>query len=448
MTRRLFILSCLGSILIILACNKPNDLGSFLEEEDKIDVFFDSIPILATIMNDPKSPTWQVNETLIPTHVAGKLEDPIFGQVKADISFQVGIESEPNFAGAQLDSVVLSIAYDTINKTYGPVFENAGLEVYTLEQKLDRDSVYYTNSELAFGSNLLGVKDVFQPNYTDSLRIAEPLSNGNGHDTVDYVPHFRVHLSESGDALGQQLLALTQDDFASNEIFRERFRGLVIKPTDAAGMMVHFDMFSRLTRINLYYTQNDTAKVMRFPILQDLVAVNTYEHDLSGSPAEQALENPQAFDSLLMIQSLAGPSVRIEIKDLNGIESAVINNATLVLPLGYLAAADTSSYPPIQQLIIEELKEDGEQELIVDIGQLLYSRDLTSLFGGNLIIDESGQAMYSFSVTRHMQKMALGEVSQTMVISSLFKGSIPTRSIVVGAGASLGARLNITYTDL
>lgn len=448
MIRRLFILSFLGITLIILACNKPNDLGSFLEEEDKIDVFYESIPILATIMNDAKSPTWQVNETLIPTHVAGKLQDPIFGAVEADINFQVGIESEPNFAGAQLDSVVLSIAYDTINKTYGPVFENAGLEVYTLEQKLIRDSVYYTNSTLAAGSDLLGVKDVFQPNYIDSLLIAEPLTNGNGHDTVKYIPHLRVRLSESGEAMGKQLLALTKDDFASNEIFRERFKGLVIKSTDAAGMMVHFDMFNRLTRINLYYTQNDTAKVMRFPVLQDLAAVNTYRHDFSGSPAGQALENPQAFDSLLMMQSMAGPSVRIDIRDLNGIESAVINNATLVLPLGYLAAADTSSYPPIEQLIIEELKEDGEQEVIADIGPLLYNRDLSSLFGGELMIDESGQALYSFNVTRHMQKMARGEVSQTMLISNLFKGSIPTRSIVVGAGASSGTRLNITYTDL
>ncbi|NND09371.1 MAG: DUF4270 family protein [Saprospiraceae bacterium] len=448
MTRWFFILSYLGTLLIVLACNKPNDLGSFLEEEDKIGIFFDSVPISASMMTDSQAPTWQVNETLVPTHVAGKLNDPIFGLVEANISFQVGIEEEPNFASAQLDSVVLSMAYDTINKTYGSVVELVDLEVYALAQQLIRDSVYYTNSTISDGNELLGSSGLFQPNYKDSLQIAEPLSNGNGHDTVQYIPHFRLRLSESDDALGKLLLDLSVDDFASNEIFRQKFMGLMVKPNAAAGMMVHFDMFNPLTRLNLYYSQNDTAKVMRFPVLQNLVAVNTYRHDFAGSPAEDALENPQSLDSLLMVQSMGGPSIRIDVRDLNGIESAVINNANLTLPLGYLASADTASYPPIEQLIIEELKEDGQQEIIEDIGTLLYNRDLDALFGGALMTNDAGQVLYSFNVTRHMQKMARGEVSQTMLISNLFKGSIPSRSIVVGTKANSGARLNITYTDL
>ncbi len=449
MTRRLFFLSFLGSIWVVWACNEPSDLGSFLEEEGKIEVSNDSIPIHATVMSDPAAPTWQVNQTLVPTHMVGRMMDPIFGTVEASLNFQIGIQDEPNFSGAILDSVILSLAYDTLWGTYGPASEQASFEVYKLAEDLYRDSTYYTNSLLASSSEPVGSTGPFQPNYIDSISVDEPLSNGNGHDSVKYIPHLRINLLGSDQAYGKELLALTVDDFASNEIFRQHIKGLVIRPTNEAGKMVHFSMFDRLTRLNLYYSQNDTAKVMRFPVLQDLVAINTYSHDFAGSPAGNAIDNPEEGDSMIYVQSMGGPSLKIEVGDLSAIGNSVVNNATLTIPLGYLAATDSASYPPIDQLIIEELTESGEQKIIEDIGSLLYNRDLGALFGGKLTLDETtGMSNYTFNITRHVQKMSRGDVSHMMVISNLFKGSSPARSILLGHGAQLGAKLNITRTDI
>ncbi len=451
MTKKLSSLSLLGLVLTLWACNKASDLGAFLEEDNEIGVFYDSVPLNTTTIEDESTVTWSLGRVFIPTNSVGRLDDPYLGESRANLNFQIGIASEPDFTDAMLDSVVLTLAYDTSRFSYGPPDENWGIEVYQLESDLYADSTYYANSSFEEGS-LIGYEDNIRVSLDDTITVVEP--RDAALDTIRYLPHLRVKLDEGQGLFGQTLLDLDVSDFASNEIFRQKIKGLIVKPTGTSGKMVYFNMYAGLSRINLYYTQRDTAKLVILPVLSNSittnVAVNTYEHDYTGSAVAEVLDDPSPSDSLLFVQSMGGPSVQIDFPDLSLVENSTINHATLVFNLAYLAGDDTLGFPPIEHLVLEEVTPEGDRFHVADIGNLLTSAELRLFFGGDLRMNEdTGVGFYSMNVTNHFQRMLRGEAGTSLVLTNRYKGALTRRSILHGASDSnLGARLFLTYSEL
>jgi hypothetical protein len=203
-------------------------------------------------------------------------------------------------------------------------------------------------------------------------------------------------------------------------------------------------MFDGLTRLNLYYTQRDTARLLTMPVLSTNVAVSTYNHDFAGSQVGQALDEEEENDSILFVQSMGGPSVKIELADLQPLENSVINNAQLIFNLAYLAEDDTATFSPIEQCILE----NADREVVDDIGQLLYSNDLDDFFGGDLVLNQDGTTSYIFNVTKQVQSMVQGNQDPVMYLTNQFKGALANRTVLYGTThPSLGAKLYITFTE-
>jgi len=430
-------------IALLWSCNEASDISSFLDEAGQIGVIHTEIPINTTLIPGDSSQTY--NDTAVAvSYFMGRLKDDYFGTTEASLHFQLAVQAEPNFAGAVLDSAVLTMVYDTSAKQYGLPGTEINAEVFQIDEDLERTTNYYTSYDVKNKPDAIGSVSGLIPNFKDSVEVPEP--NGTIIDTFEYGPHLRIRV----DALGNELLTLSQSDFASVNIFQDKIKGLSIRPTSNSESMVFFEMFTGLTRLNLYYTQGDTAKVLRFPVLSaSSVVFDTYQHDQSGSTVEQLLESDSENDSILFVQSMQGPDLVVEITNLDSLKDRVVSIAELLIYQKVPMADDTTSYPPIQQFAVSEILADGSRKRVIDLAENTGT-NIPTYFGGDYQKDgTNGMGVYSFRITRHLQSILEGESTNKMVISNFFKGSEPNRSILYGGGNhTFSAKLKVTHTDI
>jgi len=445
MSKKLFNLSLKAFVILVLfSCNKGSDLTSILDGPDPISIGYEEVSFKAETYPGDSSLTFN-DSAFIPSYFVGNLNDPYFGQAQASLNFQLGIFSEPDFTGARLDSIVLSLEYDTTRMRYGaPANAPISFEVYEVTSDLSTDANYYSSSVVEVNSEPIGAVEGLIPNFADTVRVVEPQSIRI--DTVSYVPHIRIKLNR----IGRDLIQLTQEDFASVSIFQEKFKGLSIRPTPSCEGALFFKMFSGLSRLNLYYTTaGDTARLMQLPVLESRCAVfGTYEHDFSGSEVGQQLADENTNDSILYIQSMQGPDILITMGDLGTLDESTVNYAELELNLLLVTEEDSILNPPIDQMIVQELQDDGKK---VDIEDALLAggNQLPTLFGGDLEYDDETEiTSYSFNITRHFQKILRDEASNKLIVTNIFKGAEPNRSILYGKSShSLSAKIKVTHSD-
>jgi hypothetical protein len=442
MVKKLSYLSFVTVIVaIIWGCNKSSELTSFLDETTEVPIMYHEIDFTAKTIYGDSSLTFN-DSSFIPSHFAGQIDDPYFGLSRATLNFQVGIITEPDLSESRLDSVVLSLAYDTTLQLYGQPNASISYEVYELDDDYSRRNNYYSSQEVKVKPTPIGEVNNLQPNFKDTVLVIEPQSIRR--DTVSYLPHLRIRI----DAIGEELLALTQQDFASVAIFLEKFKGLSLRPKSTCEGMVYFNMSTALTRMNLYYTQRDTARLMQFPLLPNsLVYFNTHENDLQSSPAEDVITNGSDNDSLLFLASMEGPDILLEVGDLDSLQGTTINYAELSFNLAVLSSDDTLVYHPIEQLIIQELHDDGSREDIIDL-QRVGGNDIPDFFGGDFTLDSDKQmAGYRFTITEHLQDILAGSATKKMIISNIYKGAQPSRSILYGKSSNpLTAKIKVTHS--
>ncbi len=424
------------------SCNKAGDLTAILNGPDPVSIQYDEIPFTTKTIPGDSSLTYD-DSSFFPSYFIGKIDDPYFGSTEAFLTFQLGIFTEPDFTGAQVDSVVLSLQYDTTRRQYGLVDAPISFEVFELTGDLSTAVNYYSSFPVEYNPEPIGAVEGLIPNFEDTLFIVEPQTIRL--DTVSYRPHLRIRLNR----IGGDLIQFTEQDFASVEIFLKKFKGLTLRPKSSSEGLLFLEMLSGLTRLNLYYTRNDTSRLVQFPVLPGrTVLFNTYQHDIAGTPVEATINDPAENDSIIYLQSMQGPDILIEIGDLSALNKSMVNYAELQLSLAVPSAEDTTIYKPIDQLILEELTEDGRR---IDIIDLLFAggNQLTNLFGGDLRLDEdTGITSYSFNFTRHFQKILNGEASNKMVVSNIFKGAQPHRTILYGKSShALSARIKITHSN-
>lgn len=439
MTNKLYLISFLGALM--WGCNKPSDLTSFLDESafeiDHTEPDFN----IRTEQSD--SMLTFDDSTFTSSYFLGRCNDPYFGVSEANLNIQFGINQEPDFSGAKLDSLVLTIAYDTVNQQYGPLDAPLDLEIFEITQDLDRSENYFSSSdilvELAAASEITGLV----PNYKDTVHVIEPVNNMP--DSVAYLPHMRLPLSE---ALGEKLLSFDQTDFVSLEVFLQKFKGLSIRPKASCEGMTFLEVSTGLTRLNLYYTKGDSSLLMQFPLLNSNLAFNTYQHDFSGTVVQQALEDDQLSDSILYVQSMQGPNVGIEFTDLTALQDKVINYAELTLYLLVPDASDTVDYAPIPQMRLDEENLDGTLSPIAEL--IKYGGNMIETFfmGDFDYLDDDEQVKgYKFNITEQLQNIISGDATNKIVLSNFYKGTEPYRSILYGkSSGERSASIKVTFS--
>ena len=144
-------------------------------------------------------------------HLCSNFEDPVFGITESSIYAQYRINPAlpPNFEGMVLDSLVLTMTYDSA-ATYGDISEMHEFEVYQIIEDLgtDIDIDYFSDQTFGISSTPVGSVQFF-PEFTadDSLTVKEYSLTGDTTSVVDrtLAPHLRIQLDSM---LGNQLLEI------------------------------------------------------------------------------------------------------------------------------------------------------------------------------------------------------------------------------------------------
>ncbi|MGL5562872.1 MAG: DUF4270 domain-containing protein [Tannerellaceae bacterium] len=346
MKNKLLLLSSL--FLIFIGCNDDlSDVGTSMQpDKDKITSFADTF--------DMKSKTIQVDSIYAKTidGLLGNLNDPVYGQLKADYVCQFYIPDEYKFpekvVNGKIDSIDLKVFYRSwIGDSLSPMQATA----YLVTSQLTKD--YYTNidpKEFCDMSTLLG-----EASYTSYDRTVPDSVRNN----TNFVPHFTMKFPRE---LGQKLYDESLKNpsiFETPEKFAEYFPGIYVSNTFGDGNILKVE----LTHMNVYYNYEKTVKgsegqdstyiadgVTIFNVTPEIIQLN---HVVNSDLSELLTPN----DEYTFLKTPAGVYTEMELplqEMYKTLEGRIINEASLKIKVtnkeDYRYALD----PPSYLLLIEQ----------------------------------------------------------------------------------------------
>jgi hypothetical protein len=428
-------------LLLFQACKKDGALNPEFAENTTQIFFSDSTKIQTrTIVGDT------ILADNISTGLVGVYKDSVFGISTAKTVVQPLLESNSLVFGEPndiliTDSVVLSLEYDG---KFGNVTISQTIEVYQVDELLDSDNSYYSNTIVQTKNSILGTK-TFIPNLDSNVKV-NSFDQVGGSSLITLDPQLRIKLDNS---IGDDILAQSgSSTVASSENFIQYFKGLEISspqltnPNNYENSILYFALTSSNTKMTIYYKAIGTDTIHKsvdFPINTSSVRFNTFSHDYKGTPVEQSLQ--KSTDSLFSYTlSMAGVQTVIKFPDLKSNlenQQIAINKAELVIPSvggSYL----TEGFTP--QLTIASKNEAGEFQFIPDY----FEGD--SHFGGHY--DNSNNS-YEFNITRYVQGLINGTENEkgltVLVAGSAIKAD---RTVIYAPGnPSNKIRLNLYYSN-
>lgn len=443
----LFSILVIAISLFTLGCSKSTEVGLDLFDEDQIGVIFiDSLKIDAiTVKQDSVlSPDYT---NYLRTYPYGDFEDPIFGRTAAGFYMQMAPASTfdgRKLIGATIDSVVLSLKYDTL--AFGSISEPRSLGVYRMTEELTKQT-HYSNKTFTTDSKILtddGNPKVFIPRIkyksSDSVRIK---SFATDTTILKLAPHLRIRLSND---LGKEILADTTA-IKTADGFKGLLKGLYIKPLSNDKGLINFlinkaddytGSYNTLTNLNIYFKDNTGKKnvmVLYADITNTVKSVNFVSQP--SPQIKQAINNQSIGDSILYIQGMNGPDIKVtlpNIKKLAG-QNLIVNKGELELFVK--PTADGFSTPP--QLIIRKTNIGAYSSTDV-IDDVLYAGNLSATyraFGGKPVkVTVNGVEIlkYTFNISAYAQRMIdNSSVSVSFFITFDAKSSTLSRAVFYGA---------------
>jgi hypothetical protein len=416
-------------LLSMIGCSKPSELGLTLVELNPSDVIYsDTLSLeMATVDTDPL-PTDERSRWICGTYI-----DPIFGQISATLytNFRL-VNTNVTFPGASFDSLILTLAYDSIGHYGGNLNAPAEQtwEVYRLEEEITPGQSYYANASFATGAQL--ATKTFTPRIKDSVSI----------QGVNRRPHLRIRLD---DALGQNFM---QPDssvvYTNNTKFKEYFKGVVIRPAAAAqnSTVLRFLPTSSQTKLTLFYTDSSgTAKSFDYLTDNDAESVLNFTHDYL--PTEVLHNKPQ--DTIVYLQGMNGSSVRIAFPYLSNLGKVIVNKAELYI---YVVGEEERDFPIPDQLFALERTNDGEFLLLDDIVTSFGNNSFNpyAQFGGTLKYDGSIR-YFRMNISEFFQRLTDGETDENAIYIQTAAVTDSERMLIGNHRSStLKAKLYLTYT--
>ena len=397
--------------IIIFSCTDPNIIG--LEVQPPSDA----------IIIDSKSDLIQFNmftesTDSIRTDEASNLvlgsiaNDPNFLYSDADFCTQILLQQNSNDLGTNpiVDSVILSYTYSGY---YGVLEDFTTLEVSELSERIYKDSMYYSNSEI----------------------INSPINLVESHtlNTSEQNPFLKIELSGS---LGQKILDLGNDLLIDNETFLENFYGFAIS-SESFNTMLYLNPDGSNSVLKIYYSNDESGS--------DTLSL---DFDLGGNAARVNFFNSKPLSNLnqnleqIYVQSMAGYNGKITLDNLSilndTLEGKAINKVTLSLPV--FEDQSYPYYPAHDRLYLVRVNELGNDIFLTD-----YTIEGEVHFGGHLDT-LSIPKKYTFNISRYFHRLLKNENGYTNQLRLLPAGAAvnANRTIIDQSGVSI----HIIYSKL
>lgn len=444
-------------LLASLSCSNPSTIGSDLLQEDQANLSFTDQIEIQTIQLEGEPVQTYSPFLALGNHVLGNFEDPFFGNTQAGLYGQLSLDSEPPIFLREIDSVVLTLAYDTIANFYGDLSQPFGLEVFRIEEDLIGSNDYFSDQSFFTEMTPLGSAEFSISSFADV-----PFTDYSSDPPVDTTAtaHIRIPLDTRwADDLRSDSLLLTSDT-----AFQNFFKGLYLRPTISSPGMVSVDLTDPISRMTMYYRDRGT-RIHEFRFRFNEIGnarVSDYQHDHANSPVGNAITN--GGDSLVYLQSMAGTNLKVEFQNLDEFQNIVVNKAELELTV--VTTENLLQYPPPVQIIVTK-EENGERVPIDDVILGLNGRNPINIpfvtFGGTPVEEEvNGITLttYRINISSHFQDILEGKSGNGIILaagvedSGLYpqiqpKAVSARRAIFYGPSHSLyPLKLNLTFTGL
>ena len=414
--KRHFLLLLVLSAILLCSCKKDIDTIGLNLQDGTLGNAYVEIPLSAHSTLEDSLFTKNLLYNLL-----GEIHDPVFGSTAAGFCSQFALQGTNTQLGDNLvlDSVILTLQYGGY---YGDTLSGLRLEVYELSEPITNAQYYSTdNSPSHQGVNLVYSTTPVQPRPTSRIRM----------DTLTYVPHMRVRLS---DDFGNRLLNLDGSTMANTSAFQTDFYGLAVKATSSGtGNFCYFNPSAAMTGITLYYKAGDIPKKYTFPVSTDCARYNFFIHDYSLANTDfqrQVINGDSSLGAdILYVQPTGGVNTHVDLSKLMewaAGKNIIVNKAELVIT--NIDPSETTLAQP-GNLGLQRVLTDGTTTYLPD--DAVYTS--TSYFGGSY---DGTKKEYRFRITYYIQEL-------------LRSGAINDKGInivVTGAGVR-GNRLVFRGTD-
>lgn len=436
--------------LVLTRCKKNDDLGMDLLPST------DLISVKNRVLKDDIT-SFTVREDSVRTDITaagksllGTLNDPEFGYTAIDFASQFRLARYPDFGeNVEADSIFLYLYYRAI---YGDTVTTQRIKVYELEERLYADQTVDSTSgstSYPYYQNV-NLKSMASDQVIGELEFV-PQITLDSTETDTFYQVLKVPLDIS---LGEKLIDADSTDMISNDVFLDYFKGLYIeteKSVAGEGAILTLEAASddsfQGSAVLLYYNNEENKNLeepdtlsVPYIITANSARVNRFEHDYSGTPFFDGLNNGTNENQLLYIQSTGGLEAEIDIDNLTTWKDSTntsINKAELVFQIDTVAS-DLENYPAPNQLLFTYIDSLGQERLPKDY---YFS---PAFYGGALNTDDR---TYRFNITQHLQQIIDGELGNNgFKLTTANKNSEANRVILKGSTSETGIKLIVTYS--
>lgn len=306
----------------------------------------------------------------------GQYNDPQLGVVRAaayaNLRPAVLTTQVPDFS--TYDSVVLQIRYDFYN--YGSQGEsNLSFNVHEITEELDFETVYYSNSQVAYNPIPLG-------SATSAIN-AEYFDQEATDTDKDSVVTVRIKLD---DDFGLRLFGSIDpedENYTNFTLFKAIFKGLAIIP-ESADKIVGLNIADANTTLTVYYHDvADVAYTSQFLISQG-VTFSQISTDRAGTELENLTQRSTPFEPAQnrYIQSGEALITKLDLSKfysyIDTIPNLLLNSAELVIE----NVSNDANYARNKDLALAALTEYNQFKTLKTLQDTL---DYIN-FGGSLVI--------------------------------------------------------------
>ncbi|UOR04812.1 DUF4270 domain-containing protein [Hymenobacter aerilatus] len=468
-------------LLLTTGCEDPNSITVELPGSATTTTEYRDLPVTAYTVRRDSLPTLNASQILV-----GRVRDNNTGIVtttRAYTNLQVTSDPLPaTFAGAQLDSVTLIMAY---TRAYGTTAQPGRFSVLHLQQKLDERVAYNSSTSAAVGIPLL--RDV-AVSYGPERRERQPASPSSTTDTVTTVAtipqalNFRIAKSAS---FSTGLFALLQKTDFSQAKLDAYIAGLAIIPTDEyVGAVASVN--PSYTILAVYY--HDPARPSMRRVYRIASNVNNdaryftqITSDFSAAGPLAVVANKQqsvpaaATNGVTYIQDGVGLATKLVIpglEDLRKQSGVTINRAELLVPVkpfsnsvfpypGYQSLNDATKSASINKTYLYEANNENNRvlqrtilanpvnRLVQADGYNAQSQSLDrtgagSQAEGTLYSVDASTFYYSMLMTSYTQAYLLNQLGGELPSAFLFS---PTLSLSKAYQPTVNLSLNRAVLD-
>lgn len=450
-----FLLVLISIALLISACNKSTEIGGILinqnEYHDALQTDTFSINVNHYI-DDSLRTTILYNDSLAienrEQYLLGNISDPVFGNTAASIYLQPRLKNNNTDLGdnLSLDSIVLVLDY--YDKTpYGNTKMPVNISVYEVNETMSARTTLYSTQSYEYEPEPLGEKLNYYFAPTDSVIVNKILVSQeiNNTDTTyttkvepkNSRPQIRIKLNNK---FGYKLLAQSgKNAFKDNTNFTQFFKGLFINTQSTDNTIGFLNLNSATTRLIVYYKQNNlNITPLDFPITENSITLNHYQHSYSTT-INNALQQPYPnFNNTIYLQAMSGLGLNIEFPTLAQLNKVAVYKAEL--EFYSLVSPNETIYPSPASVSFFVVSGNESEKLAVTN---VFTKDTVDVNGTaaiqyKLILDTYSQNLINKKYESYQARMFISAAARSA-----------ERAIIAGPKhPTLPMKLNLIYTNI